>query len=523
MPTLQKFSYRKLHFAIMAALPLVSIGASLLVWINLNPLYMNKTITYMYFICCALITILLPAAYYILFIRGVKLEAAVLTIVTALSLISCVVCPPGMIPDEAAHIQTAYRYSNTIMQLPFDSQNDGIRRRQGDEEICDLPVYPSAADYNDICENMELLADEGEETVIYDSTLTRNNVTGPITYIPSALGITLARLLGLDAYPMLYLGRIFNFLFYSACLYFAIRITPLGKYIFASVAVLPMVIHLACSFSGDMAVMGLAFLYSAYMLRMIYGSDPVSKKDMAICSILIFLIVPCKFIFFFLVLLPLLIPAEKFKSKRSKRLFSLLIFGFALLSIAVQSMPTVLKYISSIEDKESSKINWAYETYSVGWVLDHPLETARCYIETIFRYGKIYICTMLGVSLGHLEIRINMLLIWILAFCVLLAALLGNESNNKIPYQHRIPYVFIFGTAVLLSMMAMLVSWTPLGSPYIEGVQGRYFIPVLPLMLLAFSGVRVRCGDIIRKYILILETLIDVYTLALVFTTIIRR
>ena len=34
----------------------------------------------------------------------------------------------------------------------------------------------------------------------------------------------------------------------------------------------------------------------------------------------------------------------------------------------------------------------------------------------------------------------------------------------------------------------MLMSWTPLGSPVVEGVQGRYFLPILPLGLLALRS-----------------------------------
>jgi uncharacterized membrane protein len=34
----------------------------------------------------------------------------------------------------------------------------------------------------------------------------------------------------------------------------------------------------------------------------------------------------------------------------------------------------------------------------------------------------------------------------------------------------------------------MMVWWTPFGTDIISGIQGRYFIPILPLILIALSG-----------------------------------
>ena len=34
-------------------------------------------------------------------------------------------------------------------------------------------------------------------------------------------------------------------------------------------------------------------------------------------------------------------------------------------------------------------------------------------------------------------------------------------------------------------MLLLCIGWTPAGSPFIQGVQGRYFISILPLVMLA--------------------------------------
>ena len=53
--------------------------------------------------------------------------------------------------------------------------------------------------------------------------------TTPLAYLPQALGITLARLLGLGGLGLLYMGRLFNLLFLAGMGYLAMRRMPFGK------------------------------------------------------------------------------------------------------------------------------------------------------------------------------------------------------------------------------------------------------------------------------------------------------
>ena len=39
-----------------------------------------------------------------------------------------------------------------------------------------------------------------------------------------------------------------------------------------------------------------------------------------------------------------------------------------------------------------------------------------------------------------------------------------------------------------LTMLSMLIAWTPVSSRVILGVQGRYFLPFLPVLLLALKN-----------------------------------
>ncbi|MCW1940777.1 DUF2142 domain-containing protein [Bacillus anthracis] len=39
-------------------------------------------------------------------------------------------------------------------------------------------------------------------------------------------------------------------------------------------------------------------------------------------------------------------------------------------------------------------------------------------------------------------------------------------------------------SVILLVMLSIYMTWTTVGFPYVVGIQGRYFIPIIPLILL---------------------------------------
>ncbi len=61
----------------------------------------------------------------------------------------------------------------------------------------------------------------------------------PQQRVPAAMGIVLAKLLGLGAVPLYYLGELFNLIYVGTLITLAISITPVGKNIFQTIALLP--------------------------------------------------------------------------------------------------------------------------------------------------------------------------------------------------------------------------------------------------------------------------------------------
>lgn len=133
--------------------------------------------------------------------------------------------------------------------------------------------------------------------------------------------------------------------------------------------------------------------------------------------------------------------------------------------------------------------------------------------NTIMYGSDSYWIRMMGASLGWFTIQVPLFLIF-LFLPLFLIAILPDEGGVGLSVKMR---ALLFVTGVLgigMTCAGVLLDWTPYGTKSIAGIQGRYFIPYLPLFLLAFMPKRIcyRSGEQIRRIAvmagIVLETVI---------------
>ena len=109
------------------------------------------------------------------------------------------------------------------------------------------------------------------------------------------------------------------------------------------------------------------------------------------------------------------------------------------------------------------------------------------FFKTIGHYGTLYLQSMIGAPLGWFEIGIPSIIID--GFVILLLfSLLECQGSHQWKKWERIWFILLISGIAFLIFLALLQDWTLRSSKYIEGVQGRYFIPLLPVFLLALKN-----------------------------------
>lgn len=414
-------------------------------------------------------------------------EKLFLAVLCSTGLFYMVVFTPFTVPDELYHFWASYSLSNTLMGNR-ESEDPLDMREEDAEMVSNLTVRLQLSEYDQIREGFSDLSSSAQTTSVKTGGGFGYDSNPPQLKIASALGITLARLLNAGPYFLLYLGRLFNFLFYAVLVWFAFRITPIGKGAFATVSLLPMSLHLAASYSYDAGIIGLSLLLIALCLRAFFRDEMFGWKEGIEIVVVAALLAPCKVVYVLLAILALFIPSSRFSSKRQELFIKI---GCALLVAIILLITKLPSIISNTGASNSSAELWyrgdeSGYSYTLSDMLNNPLKTIIIYVRTLATKGSFYLSSMLGSNLGWFQVEIaapsivTVELVLILTFATLRSA----DDEKILPTHLRIVCVIIFLTGMLVIMASMLFGWTFNTEPAIEGVQGRYFLPYLPVLLL---------------------------------------
>ncbi len=101
-------------------------------------------------------------------------------------------------------------------------------------------------------------------------------------------------------------------------------------------------------------------------------------------------------------------------------------------------------------------------------------------------YSGKYLTGLLGSELSWSEYVLPGFLVIIMFIPLLLVAMIENDAY-RLNKKHKV--LFLISICLeLVFMPMMLLSYTDINSATIEGVQGRYFLPILPLVVLMFTN-----------------------------------
>lgn len=423
--------------------------------------------------------------------KGQSRNILILTLV-----IGCIytfILAPFSCPDENRHINTVFSFSNTLLGVETDGgTNEFLNLRRTEAEVYsdlfgltadrDVRLLPDMSTHRGLYAN---LAKTSSNTYIQIPDLPC--LTVPFwSYAPQIAGVTLARVLSLNGAATLIAGRLFSVLFYALMISLAMRITPVGREIFAVASLLPMSMELAASFSYDAFTISVCYVAIAYMLRLITGAEKIGYRQILCLSCFIALVAPVKVIYIFIGLMLLSAPDENFGSRKRKYLSTVVVLLAGLCLIAVYRASHIAFVLRSTGGV-------GQETFSLSDFFRRPSTVLTVYLVTFVNaFNMPELSTMLGRQLGWLDIYINegyMYAFFALLCAAAFAEYAGAEKPTKL---QRLVMLGAFAFMWLLVMTAMLLDWTPVSAGAIQGIQGRYALPILPLLLLGMNNSRVK-------------------------------
>lgn len=378
--------------------------------------------------------------------------------------------PINNVPDETAHLTRAEVMSRGDLIVDPD-----------------LKVYTTIQSVADIRENIEstyvrsdLRGDKIDYSLVEIDQIAATNLS--FLYIPQTIGVLLAKLLNLDVIWLLWLPRLTNLLFYTFIISYAIKIAPKLKFVLFFLAALPMSIQQAASCSPDVIINGVSFLFIAYFLKVYCEDAQMNLRKKCILLILGIIITVSKISNIFLVGLVLLIPDSKFSNKRRALMWK----GFTVVAV---SFLCICYYLYTT----GFATNLTYEVYFESRNINSA-EQIQYILNNFLQWIKDFGSNLINYSYKQVDM-LNQF--GMLRYGYPFLSLVTVFVFSKISFQEKGIFLRTYDKILILLMilgiysttfLALYLSWTPVGASDIEGVQGRYFIPMLGLVALLFSS-----------------------------------
>ena len=392
------------------------------------------------------------------------------------------IMPTLCVPDEYTHFSEAYTFSNEILHLNQEKDTDyhvlldesGIQRLSGKIGVQEMINFWSDWTYgNQQCK------------FVSDRYMKSDNLAVH-PYIPSAIALTLTRALHMPYQIVLLSGRIANMLFFVAVCVLAMKFYEPMRYAIAAIALLPSTLWLVSSYSYDAWNLAFCILFVTLCMKLREKESGIQIKDILLLLIVMLLFVSIKYIYVVLALLILLIPFSQWKDKR---IFIGCIISAVVVFIllAISRGSEVIAYVTTSRmDTRGLENGDKADSYTIGWVLHHPIDTLLVYFKTSVSYFD-HLLTKSVISEFYNAYVPTFLVA--LVICVFGILMITGWQTTKIEWRFRIKAILIFLLGCIAVYAAFLFAFTNIDDSsigVIDGMQGRYFLPfyiLLPLFL----------------------------------------
>lgn len=302
---------------------------------------------------------------------------------------------------------------------------------------------------------------------------------GPAPYAPQALAMVAGRTRGLSAGELLYLARAANLAMWTALCWLALRILPTRKWTMVVVCLSPMALFEASTLSADAMTNASALLLLAFAVRATCDTGYRMRGLRAAA-----LVGTCAWLglvkpgYWPLGALVLMIPTERFGGARRR---VALVGGAWCAMLACTGIWLAMLRIA-LPDPHGAG-------FDLGSVLRALSAFPAMMAELLARDGYRLLAGAVGI-LGHLDVVLPR---WVyLAYPTALVAVALLDGDGPHLSASRRAGLVAIGIAGFACVLALLY----LGAPRLEladvrgMVHGRYFLPLVPVALLALPAAK---------------------------------
>lgn len=414
--------------------------------------------------------------------------------------------PMGQVADEPAHIARAdglltgqilgFRVIFTGPKTHFKFPISGVDANEGivAASVAELPPGPVHA----LSDKRRAAAKAIKWSKSAEFDVAPNTVQYfPFFYLPGSIGIELARLTGHRPLAALFMGRIMMTLSYVAMGAAALFFAAWGRGVLFTVLMMPMALSLGASFNQDGQLFAATALGCALLT-----ANPATHQRRRLFGIILFVLMICSKppygLLLFVALTPLAAP-DLIRRFLKLSLFAIPPIVWVILmmifSMVIFNWPPY--HPGPLWPGSPNHIfHGTSPSDNLRVLLAHPLDFIILPVKLLIDQGNNFAMSGVGV-LGWLSIILApwQYMGWYAATITAILGLVFSKSTWRITTADTLLVLALVLLTVVSIELAQYLSWTKVGYAEIQGVTGRYFLLLLPFLILGAP----RLGDRIDR------------------------
>jgi uncharacterized membrane protein len=319
-----------------------------------------------------------------------------------------------------------------------------------------------------------------------DYVFSNSTQYSPISYLPSAFGFKVAAVLRLNLGEAISSARLFNLLFYVACIAGALYILRASKlkWIIFTVALLPMTLFQASIITADTATNAVALLLIAVVAKAFVSTKRLTTGELIVLASTVATLPILKPTYLPLIFIILFIKSDRLPQRaRTFKAISIIagILLFGVWTLCTSDMIDTVRLVLP-----GPEWNLIHPELQKTYMLHHPLAFVAAFIRTFVAYDNAYLNQLFGL-LGFNYVQIPAFSMVASAASLVLAYLVAdNQKRYQVSKRDLLLSWGLILGSILFIFATFYITMSVVKSPLINGVQGRYFIPLLaPAMVLA--------------------------------------
>lgn len=432
------------------------------------------------------------------FLLGLDIvSATILWFSLVVGLILTFLIPPFQKPDEPIHF---YKSISVASGRLICQKSDG--------QVFNDPLPQYLVDFPNqmLTEHVAFKKTIPFPISLYRLTTTRNldtkvKVNQPascslpsILYLPTGLTMAIPIKLGMSPLLIFFLGRLTNLLVSLAIFYLAIRIIPKKQRLIpAFILAMPMVLHQLSSFSKDALHISLGVLAFSLLVRFSAKKAKIKLGELLLffVSLAVSILARPQYILFSF--LPLLISKKKVLKRHLSIKVASMFFIVSIVAVIGLALTLETYSAKAVSLGQSTPLSFVHPNLQVKYLLENPWRLVTILSDSIEENSVFYFRGLFGIF-GWLDYELSWYLYLIYLGFFFWVVYLTKKKSPLLSLLKVILLSTILVGTIYGIFLAQYIYGSPVAAKVVRGVQGRYFIIMIPYAIWLATSLWSRFG-----------------------------